>query len=216
MVIILIASNVMVWLVVLFLAFLLLGSLRAQGLLGWQLAQLAATTPRRLGRDGLKPGKKAPDFALPDVSSKEVSLHDFAGRKVLLVFTQSGCGPCQAVVPELNRLHDKGEVLILAVNNGEPESTRRWATETGARFPVLAQEKFSVAKRYQVFATPFAFLLNEQGFIRSKGIAGTKEYLGYVLNGGNQGEPYHDEPEFDEADNAVTNGPVSTKEVAHV
>jgi thiol-disulfide isomerase/thioredoxin len=122
MVIILIASNVMVWLVVLFLAFLLLGSLRAQGLLGWQLAQLDATTPRRFGRDGLKPGKKAPEFSLPDVSGKDVSLHDFAGRKVLLVFTQSSCGPCQAVVPELNRLHDKGEVLILGARAQSPQT----------------------------------------------------------------------------------------------
>src|SRR5262245_23405656 len=79
---------------VLFLGFLLLGTLRALGLLGWCLEQLGATTPKRLGRDGLKPGKKAPDFSLPSAEGKEMALHDFAGRRVLLVFTQSGCSPC--------------------------------------------------------------------------------------------------------------------------
>src|SRR5438105_14591379 len=59
---------VILWLVVLLLAFLLLGALRALGLLSWRLEQLEATTPKRLGRDGLKPGKKAPDFTLPCVS----------------------------------------------------------------------------------------------------------------------------------------------------
>src|SRR5262249_25552023 len=69
-------SMILLWIVVLFLGFLLLGALRAIGLLSWRLEQLEATTPKRLGRDGLKPGKKAPDFTLPNVDGKERSLHD--------------------------------------------------------------------------------------------------------------------------------------------
>src|SRR5438045_5832562 len=93
---------------VLFLGFLLLGALRVLELLRWRLEQLEATTPSRLGRSGLRPGKKAPDFTLPSIAGIEISLHDFAGRKVLLVFTQTGCGPCHRIVTELNQLHDAG------------------------------------------------------------------------------------------------------------
>ena len=100
-------SYVALWLVVLVLGFLLLCALRALGLLRWRLEQLEATTPTRTGRGGLKPGKKAPDFTLPSVAGKEVALHDFAGRKVLLVFTQGGCGPCQSIMPELDRLGNR-------------------------------------------------------------------------------------------------------------
>src|SRR6516162_9497588 len=100
----LLVSNIILWLASGFLGFLLLGTLRSLGLLSWRLEQLEATTPKRLGRDGLKPGKRAPDFTLPSVDGNEVALHDFRGRKVLLVFTQSGCAPCKAIVPELNRL----------------------------------------------------------------------------------------------------------------
>ena len=100
---ILLISSLVLWVVVLFLAFLLLGTLRAMGLLSWRLEQLEATTPKRLNRDGLKVGKKAPDFTLPGAAGGEVSLHDFAGRKVLLVFTQAGCSHCNSIVPELNR-----------------------------------------------------------------------------------------------------------------
>lgn len=177
------------------LSFLVLGSLRALGLVNWRLDQLEMTRPTRLGRDGLKPGKKAPDFTLPSAGGGDVSLRDFAGRKLLLVFTQSGCGPCHDIAPELNRLHEKGE-QVLVVNNGDPGSTREWATETKARFPVLAQEKFSVSKRYEAFATPFAFLIDEQGIVRSKGIAGTRQYLGYVLSGAGQ-HKQHDDAEAD-------------------
>jgi len=177
---------------VLFLGFLVVGLLRALGLLKWRIEQLEVTTPRRVGRDGLKLGGKAPDFTLPSALNGEVALRQFAGRKTLLVFTQSGCGPCHDIAPELNRVHDQGEFQVVVVNNGAPDSTRLWASDVQARFPVLGQEKFELSKRYEVFATPFAFLIDEQGIITSKGIIGSREYLGYVLTGaGNRTKPRH-------------------------
>src|SRR5437763_8671303 len=155
-----VVSYVALWLAVLFLGFLLLGTLRALELLRWRLEQLEATTPSRVGRSGLKPGKKAPDFTLPSVSGAEVSLRDFAGHEVLLVFTQSGCGPCHTILPELKRLHDGGAVHVLVVNNGDAATARQWAEEVRAAYPILVQERFSLSRRYEVFATPFAFLID--------------------------------------------------------
>lgn len=179
----LLVSNIVLWVVVLGLGFLLLGVLRALGLLSWQLDQLYAITPRKIDREGLKPGSKAPDFALPSAAGGEVALHDYLGRKVLLVFTQAGCGPCHAVAPELNRLQRKGEVQVLVVNNGDAVATRQWAGEVQALFPVLSQEHFSLSKRFRVYATPFGFLIDAAGVIASKGIVSTRQYLGYVLSG---------------------------------
>src|SRR5262245_49219903 len=102
-------SQALLWVLVLLLGFLLLGTLRTLGVMNWQLAQLQAVTPSRLGRDGLRPGKKAPDFTLPAAAGGGSALHDFAGRKVLLVFVQGGCSPCRQVVPDLNKLRRKGE-----------------------------------------------------------------------------------------------------------
>jgi methylamine dehydrogenase accessory protein MauD len=168
---------------VLSLGFLVLGTLRALGLVNWRLDQLELTRPSRLGRDGLKVGKKAPDFTLASATNGDVSLHDYVGRKVLLVFTQTGCGPCHDIAPELNRLHDKGEYRVLVVNNGEVDDARNWAIEAYARFPVLGQEKFDVSKRYEVFATPFAFLIDEHGVVASKGIVTSREHFGFLLEG---------------------------------
>ena len=180
------ASYLVLWLLVLCLGFLLLGALRALGLLRWRLEQLEATTPSRTGRGGLKPGKKAPDFTLPCVSGREVSLHDFAGRRVLLVFTQSGCKPCHRIVPELNKLQRGGDVQVLVVNNGELEATRQWAGEAGVCFPMLVQQQFSVSKRYEMYATPFAFLIDERGVIASKGVINNGQHIGFVLSGASE------------------------------
>jgi hypothetical protein len=61
-------SHMLLWLMAFGIGFLLLGSLRAQGLLSWRIAQLEATMPSRIGRSGLKPGKRAPEFSLPSVA----------------------------------------------------------------------------------------------------------------------------------------------------
>jgi len=207
------------WGVVLLQGFLVLGTLRALGLLSWRLEQLEATTPKRLGRDGLKPGKRAPDFTLPNVDGDQVSLHDFSGRKVLLVFTQFGCLPCKAVIPELNRL-ERGDTQVLAVNNGDPEATSKWCAEIGARFPVLAQEKFSVSKKYEVFSTPFAFLIDGNGVIVSKGIINNRQHIRYVLSGRRvprrNGELAADLDDSTEGESAARASVSPSEEVSHV
>jgi peroxiredoxin len=147
-------------------------------------------------------------------------LHDFSGQRVLLVFMQSGCSPCKAVIPELNRL-ERGDTQVLAVNNGDPEATRKWSAEVGARFPVLAQTQLSISKKYQVYATPFAFLIDAKGVIVSKGIINNRQHIRYVLSGARAIESNgHAEDEAFETESAALQESVphsiSTKEVEHV
>jgi methylamine dehydrogenase accessory protein MauD len=195
-------ADIASWVAVLVLGFLLLGTLRSLALLRWRLEQLEATTPTRIGRSGLKPGTKAPDFGLPSVAGGEVALHQFSGRKVLLVFTQSGCEPCRQIMPELNRLHQRGELQVVVVNNDDLEGSRKWAHEAQVQFPVLAQERWVLSRRYEVFATPFAFLIDEQGIIRSKGIVSDRQYINFVVSGAgvaSQGQHGEEEPTVAEA-----------------
>jgi methylamine dehydrogenase accessory protein MauD len=200
----LLVGVIALWNIVLFLGFLLLGTLRTLGLLGWRLEQLEATTPRRLGRDGLRPGKKAPDFSLPSADGKEIALHNLVGHKVLLIFTQSGCSLCTQIMPELNRLRSSA-IQVVVINNGEPQATKKWSKEMGARFPVLAQDRFSVSKRYEVFATPFAFLIDEKGIIVSKGIINNRQHIRYVLSGARVGASYaHAEANTNGAESSVS------------
>jgi peroxiredoxin len=190
---------------------------RSLGVLNWRLDQMDVTRPTRLGREGLKVGTIAPDFTLPDVAGRDVSLHDFARSRVLLVFTQAGCGPCHDIAPELNRLQARGEYDVVVVNNGDPDETRQWAAEVGAHYPVLRQDKFRLSKKYEIFATPFAFVIDEQGVITSNGIVGSAQYLGYVPAGvGNLQKTHRDEAERDQPVERESERPTHAKELSHV
>src|SRR5689334_10613467 len=112
----LLVSTFVLWGIVLFLGFLLLGMLRALGLLRWRLEQMEATLPTLLGRSGLKLGRKAPAFSLPSVEGGARALADFAGRKVLLAFLKTGCTPCRGIAPALNELQRGGQIQVLVVH----------------------------------------------------------------------------------------------------
>ena len=52
----------------------------------------------------LTPGTPAPDFRLNDIDGNPVSLSDFRGQSVVLVFWASWCPDCRAEVPDLKKM----------------------------------------------------------------------------------------------------------------
>jgi peroxiredoxin len=131
-------------------------------------------------RNGLQPGTPAPDFRLPDLQGHTVSLRDYEGRRVLLVFSDPHCGPCDELAPHLARLHEehRGNGLsLLLVGRGEAEDNRKKAEKFGFEFPVVLQDKWKLSKEYGIFATPVAFLISENGVIAREVAVGKEAIL---------------------------------------
>lgn len=183
------ASYALAWVLLLCLGFLVLGLLRQLGLADWRIRQLEATTPRRIGRDGLAPGATAPGFSLQGVDGHELSLGSLAGRPVLLAFTEPGCGPCDRLVPALNQLNRKRDAEVVAISGGDQETARTWARQRGVEFPVLVQEGSRVSRRYEVFATPFGFLIDRDGVIAARGILNGDDDVGFLLSTASKRQP---------------------------
>ncbi|OEU58412.1 MAG: hypothetical protein BA871_00805 [Desulfuromonadales bacterium C00003096] len=67
-------------------------------------------------------GGPAPDFLLPARYGHQLSLSQFRGQNVLLVFWASWCPPCRTEMASLQRLHDNPAIQnlkVIAVNVGE-------------------------------------------------------------------------------------------------
>jgi hypothetical protein len=105
-------AHLVLWGTALGVAFLLLGAFRSLAVRRWRVEQLEIALSGRLG---LPPGTKAPAFALPSLQGARVALKDFAGRRALLVFTQSNRHPWQELLPELNRLQRRGSPQVLLI-----------------------------------------------------------------------------------------------------
>jgi peroxiredoxin len=122
----------------------------------------------KVKRDGLKAGTPAPDFRLPCLDGTERSLQDFRGQRVLLVLSDPHCGPCQALAPDLEKFHlttNPADPAVVMISRGEPNENRAKVNEDGLTFPVLLQQRWEISRLYAIFATPVAYLLDEQGVI---------------------------------------------------
>lgn len=133
-------------------------------------------------RDGLPAGTEAPNFVLPDLDGKTHALVDYRGKRVLLVFSDVTCGPCEAMSPDLVKLAEKkGKKLqVLMISRGDEEANKQKAQAFGYPFPVLRQKSWEVSKLYGMFATPIGFLIDENGTIEKDVAIGPEPILNLV------------------------------------
>jgi peroxiredoxin len=140
----------------------------------------------RIERAGIPAGSRAPSFDLPDLQGRRISLDDYRGRRVLLVFTDPECGPCDAMTFDLARFsrdHRDDGLDILLISRGELEESRRKAIEYGVEFPVVVQPGWKLSKKYGIFATPVAFLVDERGVIAREVARGGPEIMRLAREG---------------------------------
>lgn len=130
----------------------------------------------RLERNGLRAGTVAPQIQVPRVGGGELRLEDYLGRRVLLVFSDPECGPCQQLTPELDRLHEEDSSLcVVVISRGNVDRNQeKFGTVT---FPVGLQRRWEVSKDYGMFATPIGYLIDEQGVITADVAIGPEAIL---------------------------------------
>lgn len=132
--------------------------------------QRAAAVTADSASAGLPVGSSAPAFSLAGLYGETITLDALraAGKPVLLVFTDPKCGPCNALLPDIERWQRQhADVMTLAlVSRGTPEANRPKSTEHGVTH-VLLQEDREVAKAYEAQGTPAAVLVRADGMIGS-------------------------------------------------
>src|SRR5262249_34541806 len=130
--------------------------------------------PRPLG---LPEGSPAPAFRLEGLHGETMTLDALraAGKPVILVFSDPGCGPCNALLPDLGRWQrDHASRLTVALlSRGSAEANRAKATEHGLSH-VLLQKDREVAQSYQANGTPSAVIVQPDGTIGSPVSAGAE------------------------------------------
>jgi peroxiredoxin len=139
----------------------------------------------RINRSGLMAGTPAPPFRLPRLDGGELSLEDYRGSRLLLVFADPQCGPCDALSAKLEELHrERSDFKILMVSRREPETNRQKVLKLGLTFSVVLQREWEISRRYGMFATPIGYLIDEQGIIAADVAVGLEPILGLVSRDG--------------------------------
>ena len=146
-----------------------------------KIANLYKSAPGMEGpaeNEGLPVGIPAPDFTLPDADGNPVSLSDFRGKNVVLVFYPLDWSPAcsdqlslyQSELPDF----EKQDTVVIGISVDSLYSHGAWSLVRGITFPLLADfhPNGEVSKMYRVmrktegFSERALFIIDKDGNIR--------------------------------------------------
>lgn len=140
------------------------------------------------------------------VGNGDLSLTEKRGKHSFLVFSSPHCGPCNELAPELEKFHreqvgratpcapQNGEysqdgaqgtdaphpISVGIISKGEPKENRAKVKEHGLTFPVVLLQQWEISRRYAMFATPVAYLIDESGVITRDVAIGVEDISGLL------------------------------------
>ena len=83
---------------------------------------------------------RADDLALPDLHGATRHLSEWRGKRVLLNFWASWCGPCRQEMPALSAAQEhyaSGGAQVIGIALDQPESVRAYLARTPVDYPIL-------------------------------------------------------------------------------
>ncbi|VTU36190.1 thioredoxin family protein [Variovorax sp. RA8] len=124
-------------------------------------------------------GQKAPDFVAVDTAGKQHRLSDFAGKFVVLEWTNPGCPFVRkhygsGNMPATQKAATEKGVVWLAVNSTEraasdylkPAALEAWMKEqSGAPTAVLMDEDGVIGRAYAARTTPHLYIIDPKGVL---------------------------------------------------
>ncbi|HEX3617269.1 MAG TPA: TlpA disulfide reductase family protein [Solirubrobacteraceae bacterium] len=135
----------------------------------------AGPAPTPADHPGLPIGSPAPAFSLAGLYGETITLASLTARDrpLLLLFTDPGCGPCNALLPSIARWQQahSGELTIAVLTRGSAADYLPKAREHGIA-GVLLDAQLEVYSACQAIGTPGAVLVDSRGRIASPVVGG--------------------------------------------
>jgi peroxiredoxin len=146
-----------------------------------KIANLYKSAPGMEGpaeNQGLPVGIEAPDFTLPDANAEQVSLSDFRGKNVVLVFYPLDWSPACSDQLSLYQSElaefEKHDAVVIGISVDSLYSHGAWSAVRGLSFPLLADfhpngeisKMYKVMRQTEGFSERALYIIDRQGIIR--------------------------------------------------
>ena len=125
------------------------------------------------GKPRFEKGVPAPNFTLPDLNGKMVSLTDYKGNVVLLNIWATWCPPCVEEMPSMEKLHqelkDEGfKILAVSIDVSGAEAVIPFMKKHKLGFSALTDTTGAIKNLYQTIGVPESFIIDKDGIIVEK------------------------------------------------
>ncbi len=119
----------------------------------------------------LEEGDRAPDFQARSVTGDaQVVLHELRGKVVLVDFWASWCAPCNAAMPQLEKLSQEfpaDQFVVLGVNvDKKLDDARRALERRKVSYANASDPTGMLPKRFGLETMPTTYLIDQNGVVR--------------------------------------------------
>jgi thiol-disulfide isomerase/thioredoxin len=119
----------------------------------------------------LDEGDRAPDFQARSVAGDaQVVLHEMRGKVVLVDFWASWCAPCNAAMPQLEKLSKEfpaDQFVVLGVNvDKKLDDARRALERRSVTYANASDPTGGLPKRFGLETMPTSYLIDQDGIVR--------------------------------------------------
>jgi len=169
-------SNIVLWLVVVCLVFVVLALTRQLGVLHERIAPAGALMMNR----GPAVGQRVEPIDVEDLTGRplRIGAPRADGRSTLILFVSPSCPVCKALLPVMksSREQERSWLDMVLASDGEPAEHRQFVGDQGLHeFPYVVSAALGL--NYQVNRLPYAALLDGEGLLRARGLVNSREHL---------------------------------------
>ena len=141
-----------------------------------------------ISRSGIAVGRQAPSVTGLDEDWKTVDLDAGSLQRSIILFAATGCVPCARLMPDLALFAQRNpDVVIRVVTPDSVDANRRFAAEHSITMPVINASEAN--ERFEVKATPFAFVIDQTGRVAAKGLVNRYDDLDRLAAFVSDGQP---------------------------
>jgi peroxiredoxin len=129
----------------------------------------------------LTAGHRAPEFSLPTVDGKTVSLADALKHgPVVLAFFKVSCPVCQYAFPFYERMYQanrNANITIIGISQDKARDTQMFMKEFGVTFTVALDDpkNYAVSNAYGLTNVPTLFYIDPSGEIEISSVSWSKK-----------------------------------------
>ncbi|MCI5829473.1 MAG: thioredoxin-dependent thiol peroxidase [Treponema sp.] len=133
----------------------------------------------------LEAGQKAPDFTLSDKDGNSVSLHDFAGKKVVVYFyprdNTPGCSRQACAFAASYEKFKDNDVAVIGISKDSTASHQKFADKYSLPFILLSDPEHKVIEAFGAWAEKKMYGKISFGTVRSTFIIDEKGVIEKVM-----------------------------------
>lgn len=173
-----IVSQIMLWLLNLFILFALF-------LLFRQFGTVYLSSAEAISRDGIPVGIQMPTLRGKPYGKGEESIADLLiGEPVLMVFISPTCRACQQLLDDWNTVYEKykDRVRFVLVGIGTEKEIAPLLAGKGIQGDIILDAKRDIMADCKVRVTPFAFVLDRDAVVRGKGLCNHERHMEHLLS----------------------------------